>query len=1270
MAWILKYTEFGDPFYAWDEDEPVPEGELAPPSPTHQPIDLSPDLPFEGPVRSPLRTNTPDPIEQILQEAEQATRPRTQIDPSVLPLPTGQGKIAEHRAPLPSFTEMFPNPTGEGLPEFERTGPERAAPGQMLPPKAGRALVDALASPFVRTYQAGSGQMSEAQQRNFTLNAGLGAVGGGPIMGALGSIIGAAQAEEVSPEQKPLIPIETHGGSVNLSAIDLRGMGYIGAATLGMAYAPRVFGKLYRGALPYLPKYISPSRTPRPVANAAPGTEAISTPIDLFRTYDDVNAGGLRLMRAAGVDPITAARVTDVFHLQTRSTTNALTEAAVNTGRMETPTYTFQVRTPLSRLKQVENQQVRDYLHVLDTLDQIKLQSKINMNNPQAGPIVVLGLDQPAADQIRRSLEAANPQLKQIAAEYNRNLRAMRKFESEGEYATIPLRDRNGTPVGKQRSRAFLNANRPNEVPWRGGRVTGDPVERGSAIESLETAMRERMRARMENEAVGMYVDEMRRVNPNLFTRVTGKQLKANPNWRKNVVAFKRRGKTEYYTTDPFVADFLKMDPYYMHQMLMPLYSTKRLFEMTTTGELAPWFAPTSAIRSFKIGRQVKQEGRKPPSVSGTLHAIPEQSIAKLAQIWGQRFEGASGGWFGKVLGPQFVQGMSRRMLDYYNRSFFAQLESVGGGRGSMLQQQMQAGSRLQSAINDASGWGRAFLESYRALLNSVHNAPSYNYASRNRGKAHLAKIASEARHMTGDPRRGGQFYVGGIFQGHPVRFENRSSRVSHTVAQVGKWTYGVATEAGRTAIPWFNATQQGMKRIGESYLQDPASFTGRMWLYEIMPAVASYSWAQSLGNDPSGRSYAYHMMYGRSEYEKLMNLWIAVPGRPVSEGINIPRYHETSVAGHLAEIGMHHAWGTNLFNLQEDFAKAAAGFADVLLPPAPPAANLFVASLGYSVPQGGLFAGEAFRKKSDPFDQNGGLPASIDLYARAMAAGLADIVGEGYAAATQTPEGFLSKARNGAAAMTRRVIEKTPVVRDITNIKPAMSGNNTITAEMFKKRKAIRDLENYYKEWTRGKGLIGDKPRSRGGEIMAESHLGERPPSEGAGLNQPPATNPLYIMFAEMLHKKFAVDSPWQTPTGRGMREKDWERDNGVLSGGIGFQSLFQRHGIATKNLQRLRKVNEGNMVTWQRQLQQRPDELKYLKRNSIDPTNLKQVRNFYEKQRQDAARVILFQIKAVEAEMSEALGRPVKIEDLHPYGKGFEGPAQEVEETAPEAE
>lgn len=1065
-----------------------------------------------------------------------------------------------------------------------------------------------------------------------------------------------AQGAEALPRPGVTHTVESIGGPAKVKDSELLTLGGLAAVTLGAVFAPMIYSKLKYTSLPKF----------RPVENAAPGTITNSTPTDLARTFDDANAGVIRMAKNAGVHPAAVKALQDTFQIQTRATAQTIANSAVQNGRAEVPNFTFQVKIPLAKLNQTMTQPAANYLHTLDTLDELFAAKQKPGRN--AGLPKIRGMDEHDALAQIWALEQSNPGVKIVAQAYRENLRALRKFESTGEFATL----NNGRAK-------LLNANRKNEVPWNGPgdqRVMGEAVDRGNPIEALAGDMTYRLRARMENEAKGQYVDAVRRVEPSMFKRVYPQQqadrllkkdptgdypnMQENPHWRDNTVKIYRRGKAEYYTTDPFVADVLRMDPYYYSNPFMNgVYSLKRGFEMTTTGALAPWFAPTSALRNWLISKHTAPEGTKSPTLLGTAYAVPQQLIPQLSQRISESLDKGNMGWLRNVISQPAVDATSRWMANAYANSLYARVQSLGTHRNSLMEQQVQAQSKLAKALQEGQGAGFDLLRGYSELLSAIHNAPSFAYISKNstpsilervRGMSHtmpmpMNELAMEARNLTGDPHIGGRYFND---KGKPIRFEDATTSQSHSLIpgindqsdrllQLAAKGYGSLSELGRDAIPWFNQTEQGAKRLGKAYLDNPAKFTGRFWAYSMMPAAAGYLYARSLGNDPNGTNYVDYMMNRRSEYAKTMYYYVPIPGRPAEEGVEWPRFHEGSLPARMMEAGLDHMFRSAVFSESEDFHHAAASFLDVaIIPPLPPVFNTMFATQGMVGPQG-VFGGEAYMRKSDPFDQTAGMSSNTELIVRSLVPGIADITGSGWAAMTQTPDGVDHAVKNAIKEMSKRVAIRTVGVRDIANLHNPISGNTEIVSELFKKQKAIDQLVRYYMTYDNpagpGSGVheINTKPISKSGAITADKLLGPNIPKDNPGLDQPPPTNPLYDQFISDLYLKVHKDS-----------EK---------TGGEGFKSLWDRYRDLSDGLTKMRNINAGNLVTWQKQMEDRPALLKLLEDNHIDKNDPYVVRNFYERKRQDAARTILFFIRNVEDRMSTVAGTPIHIEDLRPY-------------------
>lgn len=1023
-------------------------------------------------------------------------------------------------------------------------------------------------------------------------------------------------------------------GMEHMSETDYRAVGFIGGTLVGLAISGLLLKRFRATELP----------VPRTVANAAPGTTAISVPSDLARTYDDLIAATVRIANRAGLNKQVVERLEQVFRIQTRNGARALADSAIVEGKMYTPSFTFQAPVSLAQIAKQSTPQSDQYLKTLATLDQLLAKSAVAQMKPGSQFVTVNGLTVNDALTLIRNLEAAHPELRDIARANQSWNKALRDYQYRGEYATITRQRRN------ELSMSHTNVLGPKAI------------ESGPMISQADRARR-LIKQRLDNEAIGMYIDEVRKVDPSLFQQISLQQLRDNPIWKRNTVSFFRRGVREYYTTDPLLADVLKTD-YHMITGWAgnTLYATKRMLESTTTGNLAPNFAVTSALRSYWIAKFTTEQGFKAPTAVGTIMAIPQQLLPQVARSVSRGLEAGSGGILNQVFPQPFTNGLARRLANYYEQSVYAMAKRAGSHRGSVLEQQHFATqlARANQAFNAAAASSNLvrgvqhFWNAWRASIEAVHNAPAFNFIKRNIGKEGESQLALRARRLTGDPRTGGE-YLGP--KRRPIRFESDNKwdqDVMRRLVQGYGWTMNQASQA----VPWWNATLQGAKRIGEAYLHDPIRFTRSATIYGMLPAASLFYYAKALDKDPNGKSYIDYLLNGRSAYNRQMNFYIPLPGRPVEDGIELTFFHELNPFKRAIEIALHHMLGENTVehedpmsmflnmptnvvarkSLREDMWTAAWAFMDTaVIPPMPPIFNAAWGAFGIRGPQG-AFGGEVFQVKADPFNQNGGLPTSLELMSRAMMGGVAESFGAFYASATQSPDA-ISGIVNGTAQVRDVNIKKTPLLRDITGILPDRSNNTDLSKNVFEHQKEFNDLNRYYKKWTVGQGAINTKGASIGGGIAVPEQYGLKTVGPGnPGLGQPEPNNPLYLQFMSEFYDRFKHESPNMV--------------KGEDKGGVAFNSLWRNYGQATQKLERLKDVNQGTYGRWQAELATRdPETLKELKDNNVDTTDRRAVVNFYRTMQYDALRVIDYVRRSTEMDMSEKAGRPIRLKDIKPY-------------------
>src|SRR5258705_5795107 len=439
----------------------------------------------------------------------------------------------------------------------------------------------------------------------------------------------------------------------------------------------------------------------RPVQDTMPGTRAYSTPVDLARSADDINRVALGIGAKNGIVPAVQERLENTFGIYSRSNARHLTESATETGRMETPAFRFQAPVSLADMQRTFTPVMRQYIVALDTLESLVERSRLPQftagpRNPRPGLPTIGGQNFQQVAAIVRAIEQANPEVRPAARAWEQWNRAVRKFNSTGEYSTIPVNNPNPNPALPNKSVAYMNAQHRFEVPWLGreqerGITMAERIQTQDPIQMQSRYSKIALKERLENEAIGQYVDAMRQAKPASFVRVgrnpqeAAEILAENPRYRKNTVSFYRRGVQETYTTDPLLADALKMDPYTITSGGGQLiYGTKRALEFGATGLGAPFFAPTSLLRNWQIGKYTADEGYRTPTLIGSLRAIPQQLYPQIALGISRTLEGGSGGMLARFAGQAWVDSLAQTLAGHYNSSLYAQLRRVGSARGSI----------------------------------------------------------------------------------------------------------------------------------------------------------------------------------------------------------------------------------------------------------------------------------------------------------------------------------------------------------------------------------------------------------------------------------------------------------------------------------------------------------------------------------------------------------------------------------------------------------
>lgn len=560
------------------------------------------------------------------------------------------------------------------------------------------------------------------------------------------------------------------------------------------------------------PAVAPPAQPPMPPAVAPPAAPPAAVPPQ--QTYTPFRAADYARMADDQTAPITtwAGRM-GLSHnelenlretLQTKSgaQSQGLANAAVLNGRADAADFSYRTPSGVS-LPEIQayaqrNQGFKDYLNVLDTLDDIRSLSPHGQRPLplQPGPVSVRGFTEADALQYIRNAEAAHPDWVRVRDLFNEHRLETRRIMANGEYATMT-----------QAELAAKNSSNPNEIPWKGrdwnagpNDSAGRPIVRPDPILQAMSRTTKAIRSRLNNEAVGKTVDTIRNApgGKHSFTQISNEARLKSPALRARTVSFKRRGQWEHYVADSrTVADLLKMDPYAFSYLNWAGSAPRRLFVTATTGLGSPHFAVTDALRNWHIAQGAVADfntrpgsrlprftnRRAPPSLLGVrtalgsvigrgggasgrnplagtlMYAQMSQLLPVLSKFAAHSINSTSGGWLRRTFGNAATDHLADVLASIYARSTMAQVEARGvHNRGfmTMNEDRAMANNKWTSALTkmrNTPGLSQTadIWDAYKRLLNATHNSTQFAYIQRNlkgarrEARAKLGPNASQA---------------------------------------------------------------------------------------------------------------------------------------------------------------------------------------------------------------------------------------------------------------------------------------------------------------------------------------------------------------------------------------------------------------------------------------------------------------------------------------------------------------------------------------------
>lgn len=286
-------------------------------------------------------------------------------------------------------------------------------------------------------------------------------------------------------------------------------------------------------------------------------------------------------------------------------------------------------------------------------------------------------------------------------------------------------------------------------------------------------------------------------ISPSQYDKLYPKGIKNEENYVKVL----RNGKIELWEfSNENITRSLQFSPI----ASVPIFNaTRKIYQQTTTGVFAPWFAARAFLWDVPIAQTTKNAGRSlglidtfarrlfmgtnlEGVVGGTLDrvfdptafmsaavAIPAQLGLRAAKAVGDKIASdlaQSSGIFNAIaksgpVGQEFVRRVGTVMATTFDQSALAVMSRNMSTSMSHLNDVSKMRMDYAKAGSNVTGPVRAMFDGYKAMLDSVHMATRYAFFANNYGmlkakyganipKNEIKKLVQETRNLTGDMSR------------------------------------------------------------------------------------------------------------------------------------------------------------------------------------------------------------------------------------------------------------------------------------------------------------------------------------------------------------------------------------------------------------------------------------------------------------------------------------------------------------------------------------
>jgi hypothetical protein len=1131
--------------------------------------------------------------------------------------------------------------------------------------------------------------------------------------------IGTANAATVFG--KPPLVVNTPAGPQVMNDADVSQFVYGGAFAVGFGASFPMLAKGVKVIRNFKPLGLDGVFDPRRDIPGAPGTEAASIPLDKLKagSIDPGKAiidiaerqAKYELGTKTGIDPIAANEVLQAWRFQTNSGAQNLIRSALEHGEMNVPEYRFNVHTSIAKLGEYakEKPDFIEYIRLKAINEEIRLGMARNNALPRGrAPTHRTTFEDPNTghqftdtntSQVLSHLDTEHPEMAGMYLRYRDNLDATRDvISSHPTNAVENYQELTAHAIQRPTLPIFSAAKKTDKLFDRF--LRGD-----NPLEVAEQNMRRAFEAQMSFDSIKRYINMTEQyVGDKAFTERTSEWVKNNGSKAEEVGALltrKHNGEIVHWTADPLLVSIFNSGHVPLSGMEQMFAASKSVFQKTTTGFFAPWFAPTGMIRAMEQGWTTAPGDMRTAGGRMVLPAGPGSTVMGMLTRMGAQMSRPTAKFFSEGLGSTawgktltFGQNdlIARSLEKWYMDSFYRKMQVAGAFNdnptmeGQDIYRSVVAARKLygqnqhmnpvidfmEKATNTLKRFTydplkRTLYTPGNAFLTIMQEAPAYGWARKvGKGADDVnrptwqsrpisdAELAVLYRNYTGDPSTRGYAYQknGKLLNFQGGGLPNRPLNGVQTAAQhVLRATWGlqdkgvdalnVTSHAARSVTPWAGVLFQSPSATLAALRDNPIRANLAFAASAVLPEVTAYLW----------NSY-----------------WSTIPvpvfddtGAPVlgPDGKQIAVKYD--YVNHMMNGRNDHNLMNNIYwavpNKKPNEGWEFRHYQEVAL-------NRYMARAFMH-----QYMGKSYDHMGDDLGKaiNGFLATAV---IPPVPSPVGAFLGSKGLVATGGFTGGLFKSRSNAYVdlgggespleLTLRAI--IPSITDVSlqAYQAGMSAPNwsevpaavgkQVGKRVLSRTAVLGDLTGYASDvtgstslsdelWTNKKTIDDLLYRYRVWD-QNEGGISSRMASKKGAAHVSDYMDELPPGSGkDLIANPGLQQKPPKNPL-YSMLMDELEKTFGKdepSKGGMGFKSMWKHYGIYGQEVSRMRTVNEGNAGAWVEKQLENPELMQWLRERNVNPLNYKEVMDFYQGRRNKATQKILQTIKATEQRISK---------------------------------